>query len=195
MRRETVVPPLGLPLGVPLVLAAVIALGAGAAFPARAQESPMRISPPPSQITPQPRQQPQRPTSQPAQQRRPSAAPAPTAAQPPKPAETPPAPTVPPPYERPLVELAEAIGSLSFLTSLCMPSLEPNAWQKRMDGLIESEGQVQTTREKMMGAYNQGFLAFQTAHRDCSPAAKAARALLVKDAARLAREIERRWGS
>jgi uncharacterized protein (TIGR02301 family) len=86
------------------------------------------------------------------------------------------------------------MGSLAFLTGLCSPAVEPNAWQKRMDGLIESEGVVTTTREKMIGAYNQGFVAFQTSHRQCSDAARAARALLVRDAARVARELERRYG-
>lgn len=153
----------------------------------------MRATPPASEQRIAPQGAPRLRTPNPAaqQQRRPAAMPQVSA---PKPNE-PMVPTVPPPYERPLIELSEAIGSLAFLTALCSPTGEPNAWQRRMESLIESEGQVVSTREKMMGAFNQGFLAFQTAHRDCSPAARAARSLLVKDAARTARDIERRWGS
>lgn len=161
--------------------------------PAEAQENPMRVTPPASEqrAVPQTAPRPRAPSPASQQPRRPAATPQVLA---PKPVE-PTVPTVPPPYERPLIELSEAIGSLAFLTTLCSPTAEANAWQRRMESLIESEGQVVITREKMMGAYNQGFLAFQTAHRECSPAAKAARGLLVKDAARIARDIERRWGS
>jgi uncharacterized protein (TIGR02301 family) len=164
------------------------------ATPALAQESPMRVTPPPLEQRAAPQAAPRTPARPPiAQQpRRPATTPQTTA---PKPADAPAVPTVPPPYELPLIELSEAIGSLAFLTGLCAPSPEPNAWQKRMESLIESEGQVVSTREKMMGAYNQGFLAFQTAHRECSTAARTARGLLVRDAARIARNIERRWGS
>lgn len=99
-----------------------------------------------------------------------------------------------PAYEKPMLDLSEIIGSLAFLTSLCAPSGEPNAWQRRMEGLVASEGEASGISEKLMGAYNQGYMAFSTTHRQCSPAAKAAQTLLIHDAARLARMLERRYG-
>jgi len=106
-----------------------------------------------------------------------------------------PRPAFTPAYEKPMLDLSEIIGSLAFLTSLCAPSGEPNAWQRRMEGLVASEGEASGISEKLMGAYNQGYVAFSTTHRQCSPAAKAAQTLLIHDAARLARMLERRYGS
>jgi uncharacterized protein (TIGR02301 family) len=181
------------------LLRVAVALPASLIFgfqpPAVAQENPMRptiVQPAQPRGQPQP-QRPAQPQTRRPTQSTPSATAEPRPGDPPKPDET--RKLGPPPiYEKQLVELSEAMGSLAFLTGLCSPTPEPNAWQKRMDGLLESEGEVTTTREKMIGAYNQGFIAFQTSHRQCSEASKAARALLVRDAARIARDLERRYG-
>lgn len=101
----------------------------------------------------------------------------------------------PPPYEKPLVELAETMGSLAFLGDLCGPVHDPNPWRKRIEALVEAEGEVIATRERMMGAYNLGFSAYRTTYRTCTDAARAARLLLTREAARIARTITRRYGS
>lgn len=106
----------------------------------------------------------------------------------------PPRPVLPAEYERPVLELSETIGSLAFLTGLCRPAPGPNPWRRRMEELVESEGNANANREKLMGAYNQGFSAFSTTYRQCTDAARAARSVLVREAARLARDIERRYG-
>ncbi|MBN8532866.1 MAG: TIGR02301 family protein [Rhizobiales bacterium] len=122
---------------------------------------------------PQPRRQPAAPAAQPA---------------------TPPRSVLPAEYERPILELSETMGSLAFLTTLCRPAPGQNPWRRRMEELVESEGSANANREKLMGAYNQGFSAFSTTYRQCTDAARAARSVLVREAARLAREIERRYG-
>lgn len=118
----------------------------------------------------------------------------PRRATPPAQNAAPPAPSLPAEYEKPILELSETIGSLAFLTGLCRPAPGPNPWRQRMEELLESEGQANNNREKLMGAYNQGFSAFSTTYRQCTDAARAARSVLVREAARLAREIERRYG-
>jgi uncharacterized protein (TIGR02301 family) len=124
--------------------------------------------------------------AQQAQPRRQTAAPAQPAA--------PPRPVLPAEYERPILELSETMGSLAFLTTLCRPAPGQNPWRRRMEELVESEGSANANREKLMGAYNQGFSAFSTTYRQCTDAARAARSVLVREAARLARDIERRYG-
>lgn len=119
--------------------------------------------------------------------------------QPPKRAPEPVAPATPakpapqPGLDRPLLELSEAIGSLAFLGQLCAKN-EGEAWRIRMEGLIESEGEPAGLAETMRGAYNRGFAAFSTSYRQCTPAAKAARELIVQDAARLAEALQQRFG-
>jgi uncharacterized protein (TIGR02301 family) len=106
----------------------------------------------------------------------------------------PPRPALPAEYERPILELSETIGSLAFLTTLCRPAPGQNPWRRRMEELVETEGSANANREKLMGAYNQGYSAFSTTYRQCTDAARAARSVLVREAARLARDIERRYG-
>ncbi|CAN1492092.1 COG5451 Predicted secreted protein [Rhabdaerophilaceae bacterium] len=107
----------------------------------------------------------------------------------------PPKPVLPVEYEKPLLELSETIGSLAFLSGLCVPNAGPNPWQRRMEALVDSEGAANQNSERLIGAYNQGFSAYSTTYRQCTDAARTARSVLVREAARLAREIERRYGS
>ena len=153
-----------------------------------AQERPTMILPPSGGvIRPAPASPPQavRPAARPTQ---------PSAPRPVAPKPEGPKPPVPITFEKPMLELSEAIGSLAFLTALCSPTTQPNPWLRRMEGLLDSEGEAAGNKDKMIGAYNQGYAAFSTAYRQCSEAAQAARGLLVQDATRLARELDRRFG-
>jgi uncharacterized protein (TIGR02301 family) len=130
-------------------------------------------------------QQPQR--ARPVQRKKPTTetvAPAPKALLPPANAQ-----------EKPLLELSEAMGGLAFLTQICSPTTNPNPWLVRMEALVDSEGDNSGAREKMTGAYNHGFSDYSTTYRQCTDAARAARKVLTRDAARLARDLERRFGS
>lgn len=110
-----------------------------------------------------------------------------------------PAPKAPPPpanaQEKPLADLSETIGALTFLTQICSPATSPNPWRVRMEALLDSEGENSGTREKMTGAFNQGFSDYSTSYRQCTDAARAARRILARDAARMARDLERRFGT
>ncbi|WP_284178410.1 TIGR02301 family protein [Rhabdaerophilum sp. SD176] len=106
-----------------------------------------------------------------------------------------PAPPVSTAQEKPLVDLSEVVGALAFLSQLCQPGAQPNPWRARMEVLLEAEGEPSGAREKMAGAFNTGFSDYATTYRQCTPAAEAARLALTREAARLARELERRFGS
>jgi uncharacterized protein (TIGR02301 family) len=131
-------------------------------------------------------QQPAAPQPQPQPQRR--------AAPPPAPPREAVRLPLPPEYEKPMLELSETLGSLAFLATLCRPDERPNPWQKRMEMLVESEGAAQGNRERLMGAYNAGFSTFSTTYRQCTDAARAVRAMLVREASRLARMLDQRYG-
>jgi uncharacterized protein (TIGR02301 family) len=111
------------------------------------------------------------------------------------PAAARPAPPVSTAQEKPLVDLSEVVGALAFLSQLCQPGATPNPWRARMEVLLEAEGEPSGAREKMAGAFNTGFADYATTYRQCTPAAEAARLALTREAARLARELERRFGS
>lgn len=97
--------------------------------------------------------------------------------------------------EKPLVELSEVVGALAFLSQLCSPGATPNPWRGRMEALLEAEGESAGAREQMAGAFNTGYADYATTYRQCTPAAQAASQALTREAARLARDLERRFGS
>jgi uncharacterized protein (TIGR02301 family) len=122
-------------------------------------------------------------------QRAPAASrPAPPAKEPAPPPEPP-----PPPYEPQLLKLAEIIGSLSYLRTLCA-AREAQDWRDRMAALIEAEGRTPQRRERLTSAYNRGFRAYATTHRLCTEGSQEASARLASEGERLATTLAGRYG-
>lgn len=118
--------------------------------------------------------------------RPPPAAPAP-AAPPPPPEET------APPYEPELLRLAEIMGALSYLRTLCAGREAPE-WRERMSALLQAEGTTPGRRSRLSGVYNRGFRAYAQTHRHCSAATQEASARLAAEGERLARALAGRYG-
>lgn len=120
-------------------------------------------------------------------------APAPTRpAAPPKEPAPPPEPP-PPPYEPQLLKLAEIIGSLSYLRTLCQ-AREAQDWRDRMEALIAAEGRTPLRRERLTSAYNRGFRAYAATHRLCTDGSQEASARLAGEGERLAATLAGRYG-
>lgn len=96
-----------------------------------------------------------------------------------------------PAQERPLLQFSETMGSLAFLAELCQPIQGNNPWSQRMEALLISDGDGFGLRERMVGAYNQGYGAFSTTYRQCTGMAEAARRVLSRDLLEQTREVER----
>ena len=126
----------------------------------------------------------------PSPQRRPSPPPAP-----PKPEEPPPPPPEPPaaPYERDLLRLAEIIGSLAFLRTLCRAP-DAGEWPQRMQALLDTEGATSNRRERLAGAYNRGYRGFALTYRVCTPSADLAVSRYLQEGEKLSRAIAGRFG-
>ena len=105
-----------------------------------------------------------------------------------------PAPPTSDAAQGPLSELSETLGGLARLSELCAPDLKPNPWRARMEGFIDAEGEASGARERMNGAFNRGYADFSTSHQRCTPAARAAEDDLRREAGRLARLINQRFG-
>lgn len=121
-----------------------------------------------------------------AQGQRPAAAP-----QPAQPAPEPEPP--PPPYEPQLLKLAEIMGSLAYLRTLCAGK-EAQAWRERMAALIEAEGRTPLRRERLTSAYNRGFRAYSVTHRACTEVSQEASTRLAAEGEKLARVLAGRYG-
>jgi uncharacterized protein (TIGR02301 family) len=111
-----------------------------------------------------------------------------------KPAEPAPAPEPPPPpYEPQLLKLAEIMGSLAYLRTLCAGK-EAQQWRDRMAALVEAEGRTPLRRERLTSAYNRGFRAYSLTHRACSDGTQEASTRLAAEGERLARSLAGRYG-
>lgn len=112
-----------------------------------------------------------------------------------RPAEpAPPEPESPaPPYEPQLLQLAEIIGSLAYLRTLCK-TRDAQDWRERMAALLDSEGGTPLRRERLANAYNRGFRAYSVTHRTCSEGSQEASARLAQEGEKLAKALAGRFG-
>ncbi|MGX1790033.1 TIGR02301 family protein [Bosea sp. NPDC055332] len=112
-----------------------------------------------------------------------------------RPAEPAPAEPEPqaPSYEPQLLKLAEIIGSLSYLRTLC-ETREAQDWRERMATLLESEGRSPQRRERLASAYNRGYRAYSATHRTCSDGTQEASARLAQEGEKLAKTLASRFG-
>lgn len=120
-------------------------------------------------------------------------------AQPPaaKPAEKPPEPPAPeppgPPYEPQLLQLAEIMGSLAYLRTLC-GGKEAQDWRNRMAALVEAEGRTPQRRDRLTAAFNRGFKAYSLTHRVCTEVSQEASTRLATEGEALSRALAGRYG-
>ncbi len=99
----------------------------------------------------------------------------------------------PPPYEPQLLRLAELMGALTYLRDLCQDNDGP-VWRAKMAGIIEAESASPARKERLAGAFNEGFRGYETTYRTCTPNAVAIIARSIDEGARLAHEIGNRYG-
>lgn len=111
----------------------------------------------------------------------------------PKPAAPPAAESEGPAYEPQLLQLAEIIGSLAYLRTLCASADAPD-WTQRMAALIEAEGRTPPRRNRLAAAYNRGFRGYALTHRQCTAGSQEAAARLAARGEQLSRTLAGRYG-
>jgi uncharacterized protein (TIGR02301 family) len=99
-----------------------------------------------------------------------------------------PALAVDPLYEPQLEHLSQVLGSLYFLNPLCAPGGKD--WRVEMSELIGLDSPDDNDRrQRLVGAFNEGFEDYARLYRQCTPSARTALAQLLTDAERTARDI------
>ena len=99
---------------------------------------------------------------------------------------------VDPPYQPDMERLAEILGSLYFLQPLCSPA-DRTDWRAEMSDLIELDQPADDRRQRLAGAFNDGYAAYSRLYRSCTPSASEARDRLLSEAEKTAREIHARY--
>lgn len=100
----------------------------------------------------------------------------------------------PTPYDPQLMRLAEILGSIQYLRSLCG---EPAAdWRVAMQQLLDAEAANEPQRrERLTAAFNHGYRSFAAVHIACTAAARSAEARYRNEGATLSTEIAARFGN
>lgn len=99
------------------------------------------------------------------------------------------------PYDDKLGRLAEVLGSVHYLRTLCKAQ-NGEEWRVRMQQLLDSEANDEPARkEKLTAAFNRGYRAFASVYTDCTPAAIMAEERYRNEGATLATEITSRFGN
>ena len=98
-----------------------------------------------------------------------------------------PARAVDPLYEPQLERLSEVMGSLYFLTPLCQPGGKD--WRIEMSELIALDTPDDDRKQRLAGAFNNGYQAYARLYRECTDSAHTAMTKLLTEAEQTARDI------
>lgn len=110
------------------------------------------------------------------------------------PAVTIPAEEKPAPYDGQLLRLAEILGSVHYLRTLC--GADSADWRSSMQTLLDAETLNEPKRrERLTASFNRGYRAFAGVHSSCTPAARQAEERYRNEGATLAAEIAARYGN
>jgi len=118
----------------------------------------------------------------------PAAAPAQT------PAQTPAKDNATAPYDGELQRLAEILGSLQYLRTVC-GAKEGQKWRAEMQALIDAEAPSGERRRRIVARFNSGYRGFEQTYRTCTPAADLAIRRYLDEGAKIAREITARYAN
>ena len=97
-------------------------------------------------------------------------------------------------YMKPLGRLATILGSVHFLRGLCGDT-NAGVWRDKMDEILKAQAPNEADRRVLVASFNQGYRAFASTYRKCTPAATVAMERYLKEGANLSREISARYGN
>ncbi|HWE77708.1 MAG TPA: TIGR02301 family protein [Pseudolabrys sp.] len=107
-----------------------------------------------------------------------------------------PAPAVGPaaPYDADLQRLAEILGALQYLRTVCKAN-DGQKWRDQMQALLEAEAPDGERRRRIVANFNRGYSGFQQTYRACTPAADLVIRRYLDEGAKIAREITARYAN
>ena len=98
---------------------------------------------------------------------------------------------VDPPYQKEMERLLMVMGNLYFLQPLC--GFKQEDWRQNAAELIDLDEPGQDRKQRLNGAFNQGYEAYRRLYRTCTPSGRQAMARLLGEADHLARDIHARY--
>jgi len=97
-----------------------------------------------------------------------------------------------PPYEKEMLRLAEILGAMHYLRTLCGAE-EGNLWRDKMEELMQAESPNPAWRARLVDAFNSGYRGFDRTYRQCTPSAAQAINLYLAEGRNLTGIIKSRY--
>jgi uncharacterized protein (TIGR02301 family) len=98
-----------------------------------------------------------------------------------------------PPYDEQYMRLAEILGGLHHLRSLCGAS-EPQIWRDKMNALIAAEDPTPDRRRRLIDKFNRSYRSFTEIYRTCTPGAQEIIERYLTEGAKLSEDVLNRYG-
>ena len=98
----------------------------------------------------------------------------------------------PAPFDSDLMRLAEILGALQYLRTLCGAN-EGQKWRDQMQALLDAEAPSGDRRNRLVANFNSGYRNFQRPIAPARPAANLAVRRYLDEGAKISREITARY--
>jgi uncharacterized protein (TIGR02301 family) len=98
------------------------------------------------------------------------------------------------PFDADLQRLAEILGTLHYLRSICGNN-EGAKWRGQMQALIDAETPSGDRKTRMVASFNRGYYGFQQTYRSCTPAANLAIRRYLDEGVKISRDLTARYAN
>ena len=98
------------------------------------------------------------------------------------------------PFDASLQRLAEILGALHYLRSICGANEGPK-WRNEMQALMDAEAPGGDRRARMTAAFNRGYRGYQQTYRTCTPAADLVIRRYLEEGSKIIRDVTARYAN
>jgi uncharacterized protein (TIGR02301 family) len=99
----------------------------------------------------------------------------------------------PQPYDAQLLRLAEILGTLSYLSSIC-DAAQKDPFRPQMQALLDAEAPTSPRREEFAGAYNRGYRGLSATYARCTDNARALIGRFRDEGVAIIRQVRNMYG-
>ena len=100
----------------------------------------------------------------------------------------------PAPFDSNLQRLAEILGALHYLRSICGANEGPK-WRNEVQALIDAEAPSGDRKARMIASFNRGYRGFQQTYRSCTPAANTTIRRYLAEGSKISRDLTARYAN
>ena len=98
------------------------------------------------------------------------------------------------PFDGSLQRLAEILGALHHLRSICGAN-EGQKWRNEMQAVVDAEAPQGERRARLIASFNRGYRGYQQSYRTCTPAADLVIRRYLEEGSKIAREVTARYAN